>query len=101
MSWIRSLSTTPFLVGIALLLNASPAESQNPYTSAADVAEGQRLFELDCAIGHGGDATGGRGSDPMGLSMGPTYTPSWGAGSRRMAGGRSCLRPQEPTRLGL
>ncbi len=63
MTRIRCLSAAAFFLGTALLLYASPVESQNPYTSAADVAEGRRLFELDCAICHGGDATGGRGPD--------------------------------------
>ena len=64
MSRIRTISITVFSVGAAVvLLSPSSVESQNPYTSAGDVAEGRRIFELDCAPCHGGDARGGRGPD--------------------------------------
>lgn len=63
MNRIQCSSVTALLAGTAFLLNASPVESQNPFTAAADIAEGERIFELDCAICHGGDARGGRGPD--------------------------------------
>ena len=63
MRGIRPASRVPLFVLATLLLTASPGESQNPLTSAADVAEGRRIFELDCASCHGGDARGGRGPD--------------------------------------
>lgn len=63
MSGIRSVTATSLLAGFALLLFARPVESQNPFASAADIAAGERIFQLDCAICHGGDARGGRGPD--------------------------------------
>ena len=52
------------LVG-ALVLGSGDAVSagQNPFASRADVAEGQRLFQGNCVLCHGGNATGGRGPD--------------------------------------
>jgi len=44
-------------------MGVTSAESQNLQTNPVDVAEGRRIFELDCAICHGGDAKGGRGPD--------------------------------------
>ena len=42
---------------------ASAQTSENPFSSSADVAEGQGLFLKNCVLCHGGDATGGRGPD--------------------------------------
>lgn len=64
MNRIQCSSVTALLAGTAFLLNASPVESQNPFTAAADIAEGERIFQLDCAICHGGDARGGEGTRP-------------------------------------
>ena len=36
---------------------------QNPYTSAADVQRGKRLFAANCAICHGPEGAGGRGAN--------------------------------------
>ena len=36
---------------------------QNPYTSAADVARGKRLFANNCAVCHGPAGAGGRGAN--------------------------------------
>jgi putative heme-binding domain-containing protein len=36
---------------------------QNPYTSAADVDRGKRLFANNCAVCHGPTGAGGRGAD--------------------------------------
>ena len=52
--------------GIVLLLapiTAAGQATQNPFTSRADVAEGERLFQKNCVLCHGGDGTGGRGPD--------------------------------------
>lgn len=37
--------------------------SQNPYTSAADIESGKRLFAANCAVCHGFDGSGGRGAN--------------------------------------
>ena len=63
MNRIRWSSAAALFIGTVLLPNTSSVEAQNPYTSAADVAEGRRTFELDCAQCHGGDARGGMGPD--------------------------------------
>lgn len=36
---------------------------QNPYTSAADVQRGKRLFAANCAVCHGPVGAGGRGAN--------------------------------------
>lgn len=62
---VRSFSLPALAAGLTLLLAAPPAASQaeNPYATASDVAEGERLFQRNCVICHGGDATGGLGPD--------------------------------------
>ncbi len=49
----------------ALVLVSGDAVSagQNQFTSRANVAAGQRLFQRNCVLCHGGNATGGRGPD--------------------------------------
>jgi cytochrome c oxidase cbb3-type subunit 3 len=54
-------ATLGLMVGLAF--RAAPLVSQNPFSTAADIAEGERIFQLDCATCHGGDARGGRGPD--------------------------------------
>ena len=46
---------------------------QNPYTSAADVARGKRLFANNCAVCHGPAGAGGRGANlaQTSLPLGP------------------------------
>ncbi len=44
-------------------LSAQPAPAQNPYTSAADVKAGARVFRNQCVICHGLDGTGEAGPD--------------------------------------
>lgn len=44
-------------------LTATAQTSETPVSSPADVAEGQQIFFKNCALCHGGDATGGRGPD--------------------------------------
>ena len=44
-------------------LSAQPAPAQNPYTSAADVKAGARLFRNQCALCHSLDGTGEAGPD--------------------------------------
>ncbi len=64
MSWFKCLTRALPGACLPLLLTTLPATAQvldSP--SSADVAEGQRLFEKNCALCHGGDATGGRGPD--------------------------------------
>ena len=63
MTRIESLSAVVFFLGVPCLMAVTAAESQNLQMSPANVAEGRRIFELDCAICHGGDAKGGRGPD--------------------------------------
>lgn len=69
MHWVeRSLraSCSGFALSLALLLAVQAAAAQtsdNPFSSSTDVAEGQRVFLKNCALCHGGDATGGRGPD--------------------------------------
>ena len=66
MSWFKCLVRGVSGAWVPLLLLVLPATAQttdNPFASRADVAEGQRLFERNCTICHGGDATGGRGPD--------------------------------------
>jgi mono/diheme cytochrome c family protein len=36
---------------------------QNPYTSAADLQHGKRLFAANCAVCHGPEGAGGRGAN--------------------------------------
>ena len=64
MSWFKCLTRAMSGACVPLFLSALPVTAQvldSP--SSADVAEGQRLFEKNCALCHGGDATGGRGPD--------------------------------------
>jgi len=50
------------LVGTLVLVSADlTTAGQNPFTSRADITEGQRLFQKNCVLCHGGNATGGRG----------------------------------------
>ena len=66
MSWCKCLARALSGAWVPLLLTALPATAQvpdNPLASSADVAEGERLFLKNCALCHGGDATGGRGPD--------------------------------------
>ncbi len=63
MSRICTIWTVAFLASATLLLQSSEIEAQNPFTSATDIADGERIFQLDCAICHGGDARGGMGPD--------------------------------------
>ena len=66
MSWFKCLARALSGACVPLLLTALPATAQvpdNPLASRADVAEGERLFLKNCALCHGGDATGGRGPD--------------------------------------
>jgi len=50
------------LVATLVLVSTDPATAgQNPFTSRADITEGQRLFQKNCVLCHGGNATGGRG----------------------------------------
>jgi cytochrome c oxidase cbb3-type subunit 3 len=59
------------VLGILVLLalvwhsqpSAQPAPEGNPYTSAADVKAGARVFKNQCAICHGLDGTGEAGPD--------------------------------------
>ena len=65
---LRARFFSIFLCGTVLLLPAAATTAagqatQNPYTSRADVAEGERLFQRNCVLCHGGDGTGGRGPD--------------------------------------
>jgi putative heme-binding domain-containing protein len=64
MPWFRYCVVTISGACVPLLLTALPAASQvlaNP--SNTEIAEGGRLFLKNCALCHGGDATGGRGPD--------------------------------------
>ncbi len=42
---------------------AGAAGGQNPFTSRADATAGERLFQRNCVLCHGANATGGRGPD--------------------------------------
>ena len=59
----RLAATTVQTLTASLIFSAAPLASQNPFTTPADIEEGERIFQLDCAICHGGDATGGMGPD--------------------------------------
>ena len=65
MQWTRR--SWPIVLAAAALLFAATTASgqgrQNPFTSAADTAEGERLFQRNCVLCHGGNGTGGRGPD--------------------------------------
>ncbi len=64
MSWFRYGVAAISGVLVPLLLTAPPVMSQvleNP--TSAEIAEGERVFLKNCALCHGGDATGGRGPD--------------------------------------
>ena len=66
MQWVqRSLRAVVGAFAAALLtgLAATAQPSENPFAGAADIAEGRRIFLGNCALCHGGDATGGRGPD--------------------------------------
>ena len=63
MRCIQAASLAAFFAPALLAVTGLVAEAQNPYTSAEDIQEGRRFFELDCASCHGGDARGGRGPD--------------------------------------
>ena len=60
--------TLPFLSPLLALwfFQAEPPTEipkQNPYTSAADVQRGSRLFRTNCAVCHGPAGAGGRGAN--------------------------------------
>ena len=63
MGCIRAASLAAIFTPALLAITGLVAEAQNPYSSAEDIQEGRRFFELDCASCHGGDARGGRGPD--------------------------------------
>ena len=66
MSRVKCFERALLHAWLPLLLIAVPATAQtteNPFASSADVAAGERLFTRNCALCHGGDATGGRGPD--------------------------------------
>ena len=63
MKGIRTATTALVLAYLAVFVGVGRGVSQNPFSSVADVAAGERFFELDCASCHGGDARGGRGPD--------------------------------------
>ena len=50
------------VLACAASLPAQQSEISNPYTSPEDVAAGQRLFHSHCAVCHGLDGSGPRGS---------------------------------------
>lgn len=54
--WLRGVCA----VAIGLLLASAGLQAQLS-AGSDDVAEGRRIFERNCALCHGGDATGGRG----------------------------------------
>lgn len=60
MPYFVSLLRIPPILAAAMLLMAGTVAAQVS-SSRADVAEGQRIFLKNCALCHGGDATGGRG----------------------------------------
>lgn len=57
MQWIMRSLPAFLTAPAAVLLTALTVAAQT------DVAEGQRIFQRNCALCHGGDATGGRGPD--------------------------------------
>ena len=52
-----------FVGALVLVSGEAVSAGQNQFASRADVAEGQRLFQRNCVLCHGGNATGGRGPD--------------------------------------
>ena len=48
---------------VAHSLTIQGGDVENPLTSPADVAAGERVFRTGCALCHGGDGTGGIGPD--------------------------------------
>jgi cytochrome c oxidase cbb3-type subunit III len=60
-----TLSFLPLLLPLWLFQAELPSEipKQNPYTSAADIGRGRRLFRTNCAVCHGPEGTGGRGAN--------------------------------------
>ena len=63
MGSIRAASIAAIFAPAVLAVAGPAAGAQNPFTSPEDIQLGRRLFELDCASCHGGDARGGRGPD--------------------------------------
>ena len=57
MQWIKCSSRAFLGALVALFLTAGTGAAQT------DVAKGERIFLKNCALCHGGDATGGRGPD--------------------------------------
>lgn len=57
--WLAGLL---FLCG-AMTLSAQQEETENPYTSAEDIALGAEVFRIHCSSCHGGDGSGGKGPD--------------------------------------
>lgn len=58
---IRWVVLAPLVVGVAMLW---PAELTLAGAPAGDPSEGEALFEANCAMCHGGDATGMMGMHP-------------------------------------
>jgi cytochrome c oxidase cbb3-type subunit III len=53
----------PQNAALAGVENAAPEATANPFTSPADVQEGNALFLRHCAVCHGAQGEGGRGAD--------------------------------------
>ncbi len=62
MAWKFRLLAVVFLVRVSAQTDA-PIPKNNPFTSAADVARGARLFTANCAPCHGPKGNGGRGAN--------------------------------------
>ena len=63
---MRSFNHSPFWSFVLIIFLSLPAWAQthqkNPYSSAEDLEEGQKLYELNCGVCHGLDGASGRGA---------------------------------------
>jgi len=62
LAWKFRLLPVVFLVSLSAQTDA-PIPKENPFTSAADLARGARLFTANCAPCHGPKGNGGRGAN--------------------------------------